>query len=179
MLAMDLRDYCNIILILICAIPCSFAQDQQVRCINPQFDQLVDNYLEYSVPPISVADAFESKNEFIFLDAREIEEYNTSHIENAIHIGYKNFKVDSIKQVVSKDKSLIIYCSIGYRSEKIGEILQKNGYTNVHNLYGSIFEWVNQHHLIVDNEGRNTDKLHSYNKKWSKWVENEAINILW
>jgi rhodanese-related sulfurtransferase len=176
---MDLRDYCNIILIFICTITFSFSQDLQVRCINPKFDQLVDNYLGYSIPAISVADAFESKNDFIFLDAREKEEYNTSHIKNAIHIGYDNFNIDSIQQIIPKDKKLIIYCSIGYRSEKIGEILNQNGYISVQNLYGSIFEWVNQHHQIVDNKGKTTTILHTYNKKWSKWVENDDITKRW
>ena len=176
---MDLRDYCNIILIFIITFTVSFSQDIQVRCINPRFDQLVDNYLDYSVSAISVADAFESKSDYIFLDSREKEEYNTSHIENAIHIGYDDLNVDSIKQILPKEKAIIIYCSIGYRSEKIGEILVQNGYLNVQNLYGSIFEWVNQHHLIVDNKGKPTTALHTYNKKWSKWVENDDINKKW
>lgn len=176
---MDLRDYYNIILILIYTITYSFSQDQEVRCINPKFDQLVDNYLNYSVPAISVADAFETKNDFIFLDAREREEYNISHIENAFHIGYDNFNIDSLQQIIPKEKTLVIYCSIGYRSEKIGEILNQNGYMNVQNLYGSIFEWVNQHHPIVDNKGQPTNTLHTYSKKWSKWVENEDINKKW
>ena len=176
---MDLRDYCNIILIFICTFNISFSQDSQVRCINPKFDQLVDNYLDYSIPAISVADAFDSKSNFIFLDAREREEYNTSHIQNVIHIGYDNFNIDSIKKIIPKDKAIIIYCSIGYRSEKIGEILNQNGYQNVQNLYGSIFEWVNQHHLIVDQNGDQTNLLHTYSKKWSKWVENNDIKKKW
>jgi rhodanese-related sulfurtransferase len=176
---MALRDYCNIILIFICSFTLSFSQDDQVHCINPKFDQLVDKYLDYSIPTISVADAFESKNKYTFLDAREKDEYNTSHIENAIHIGYDNFNIDSILQIIPKDQALIIYCSIGYRSEKIGKILNQNGYQKVHNLYGSIFEWVNQHHMIEDSSGNSTTTLHTYNKKWSKWVENQDIIKKW
>ncbi len=176
---MDLRDYCNILFLLVCTLHFSFAQETEVRCINPEFDQLVDDYLDYSVSTISVADAYESRENYIFLDAREIEEYNTSHIPNAVHIGYDNFDIDAITSQFPKDARLIVYCSIGYRSEKIGKILDKNGYKTVHNLYGSIFEWVNQHHLVHDQFGNPTNQLHTYNKRWSKWVENEDIDKTW
>ena len=176
---MALRDYYNIILLMFCALSISFAQTTDVRCINPEFDQLVDNYLEYSIPVISVADASETKKNVIFLDARELKEYNTSHIENAIHIGYDKFDISSIKGELPENATFIVYCSIGYRSEKIGEILKANGFHKVYNLYGSIFEWVNQHHLLVDENGNQTFMLHTYNKKWSKWVENDDIKKIW
>ena len=178
-LEMDLRDYCNILLLLICSINFTFAQEVEVRCIDPKFDQLVDNYLDYSIPVISVADAYHSKDKFIFLDAREIEEYNTSHISNSIHIGYDDFDLNAIQPLISKDSHLIIYCSIGYRSEKIGKILKKNGYQSIFNLYGSIFEWVNQHHPIFDQKGNETNSLHTFNKNWSKWVRDDGINKVW
>ena len=66
-LEMDLRDYYNILFLLIWTLNVSLSQEPEVRCINPQFDQLVDNYLEYSIHVISVADAYESKDKFIFL----------------------------------------------------------------------------------------------------------------
>lgn len=176
---MDLRDYCNILLLCIGALNFSFSQEGEVRCINPHFDALVDSYLDYSVPTISVADAHESKSKFIFLDAREIEEYTTSHIYNAIHIGYNDFEMEAIPATIPKDANIIIYCSIGYRSEKIGKYLMDSGYESVYNLYGSIFEWVNQHHPVYDKKGNPTSDLHTYNEKWSKWVEGEEIRKVW
>jgi len=175
---MVLRDYCNILFLLLWTFTISYSQETEVRCINPQFDQLVDGYLDYSIPVISVADAYESKDKYIFLDARELDEYNTSHIEQATHIGYNNFEVNSLK-MIPKHAQIIIYCSIGYRSEKIGEVLKNNGFENVYNLYGSIFEWVNQHHPVYDFNGNSTFQLHTYNKKWSKWVEVEGVEKIW
>lgn len=176
---MGLRDYCNILIFLIGTLSFTFSQVTEVRCINPNFDQLVDEYLNYSVPAISVADAYESKEKFIFLDAREIEEYDISHLQNAIHIGYDKFQVESLTKKVPKNAEIIVYCSIGYRSEKIGEVLKKHGYQSVRNLYGSIFEWVNQHHPIYDDEGKQTNKLHTYSRKWSKWIEDEDMQKIW
>lgn len=176
---MVLRDYFNAFFLVFYMWSFSSAQTTAIRCINPEFDKLVDNYLNYSIPVISVADAIESKNYYIFLDARELNEFNTSHIENAIHIGYDNFRIEALNADIPKDKKIIIYCSIGYRSEKVGETLKQNGYQNVYNLYGSIFEWVNQHHPIVDKRGKPTLRLHTYNKKWSKWIEDEDIEKIW
>lgn len=176
---MDLRDYYNTLFLLLFAFTTAFGQATDVNCINPKFDQLVEEYLDKTVPTISVAEAYENKQQFTFLDARELSEFNTSHIANAIHVGYDNFDIATVPSSISKDDKIIIYCSIGYRSEKIGEKLRKKGYKNVFNLYGSIFEWVNQHHPIVDQNGANTTSLHTYNKKWSKWVNNEMIKKSW
>lgn len=77
-----------------------------------------------------------------------------------------------------KDKKIVVYCSIGYRSEKIAERIQAMGY-EVSNLYGSIFEWVNQGNQIVDNTGKETKELHTYNRKWSKWVEPDSVQKTW
>ena len=71
---------------------------------------------------------------------------------------------------ISKDATIIVYCSVGYRSEKITKKLNKMGYKNVSNLYGGIFEWVNQGHKVYDDKNNNTLKVHTYNKRWSKWL---------
>ena len=51
----------------------------------------------------------------------------------------------------------------------------KAGFTNVYNLNGSIFKWFNQGYKIVNSDGKRTDKIHGYNKKWSKWIKNGDI----
>ena len=47
-----------------------------------------------------------------------------------------------------------MYCSIGKRSEKVTQKLKKAGYNNVSNLYGGIFEWVNQGNEVVDTNNK-------------------------
>jgi rhodanese-related sulfurtransferase len=48
---------------------------------------------------------------------------------------------------------------VGYRSEKVTEKLQKAGFTQVSNLYGGIFEWVNQGYPIVNQSGATSDVI--------------------
>ncbi len=145
---------------------------QNVRSTNPTFEKRIDWLLSESVPFKYVSQLNdELLKEFVVLDAREKEEYDISHIEGARYIGYDHPEFSSVFNV-DKDTPLLVYCSIGYRSEKVGEKLRKQGFKNVYNLYGSIFEWVNQGKPIVDSNGEKTTNIHTYNKKWSKWMTN-------
>ena len=165
--------------------PCIFffttcAQVPEVRPVveNDQFDQRLSGLLNFTVPIIGVAELAETKDQYVILDTREPEEFALSHIEGAQYLGYKQLN-ESVLAELDKDSPIVLYCSVGYRSEKIGERLQKKGFTKVYNLYGSIFEWVNQGHPVVDNAGYPTDKVHTYNKKWSKWVEEGKATKVW
>lgn len=137
--------------------------------VNQDFDEMLQLLLSNSVPQITV-DELEYKDGVCLLDARELEEYEVSHIEGAQHIGYEKLNKEILKSI-PKEQTIVLYCSVGYRSEKIGEQLQNMGYTKVYNLYGSIFEWVNQGNPVV-NENGTTTSVHTYNKRWSKWLEN-------
>ena len=133
--------------------------------------------LSFSVKTIAPNDVKREPN-MVILDARERAEYDVSHLPNAVFIGYNNFE-KKIVDSLAKDKPIVVYCSIGYRSEKIGEKLQKLGFTKVYNLYGSIFEWVNQGNAIVDKNNQPTKKVHTYNKNWSRWVEEGKAEKVW
>jgi len=130
---------------------------------------MLELLLSHSVKEITIAGSDEI-NDPIFLDTRSIEEFNVSHIKEAKFIGYEtlNFKVlDSLQ----KDEEIIVYCSVGYRSEIVCEKLLELGFTNVSNLYGGLFEWVNQSKPIVDTEGNFTNRVHAYDQVWGIWLK--------
>ncbi len=155
----------------------SFLQSQDV--LNPAFKENLRTLLDEEVPSISVKKLCEDTHVlYTLLDARELEEYKVSHIPDAKYIGYDDFDMDRLKGV-SFDEPIVVYCSVGYRSEKITTKLQKAGYKNVYNLVGSIFEWVNQGHAIEDEADNPTHTLHTYNKNWSKWVDVPTIKKVW
>lgn len=99
------------------------------------------------------------------LDARELEEYEVSHLPKAIYVGDKNFKLSSV-ETIAKIDTIIVYCTVGYRSEGIGEKLQKAGYKNVFNLFGGIFSWKNGGGAVVDSTHSETERVHCYNESW-------------
>ncbi|RLD29245.1 MAG: rhodanese-like domain-containing protein [Bacteroidetes bacterium] len=132
---------------------------------------LLKKYNEQSVPYISVQELAMPKTDAIILDAREMKEYQVSHLKDAIYVGYDFFELDSIKnKLPNKDSQIVVYCSIGVRSEDIAEKLKKVGYKNVFNLYGGIFEWKNNNFTVYDSEEKETENVHTYNETWSKWL---------
>lgn len=143
-------------------------------CINQKFEKTVHRYLSESVELVSVSDLHnelaDEKNEVVILDAREYEEYEISHIPGALYVGYDSLN-ETLLDSLNKNCDIVLYCSIGYRSEKIGEKMEAMGFQNVRNLFGSIFEWTNRGYDIEDMEGVKTNELHTYNKNWGKWVE--------
>ena len=103
---------------------------------------VLKKYNKESIPYIKVDQLDKAQN--IYLDAREANEFKISHLPNAIYVGYNYFKNKQIlTQVPDKNASIVVYCSIGVRSEQIAEKIKKLGYKNVYNLYGGIFEYKN------------------------------------
>ncbi len=142
---------------------------------NPKgFDSMCKGYIEGTVPLATPKQMYRmmSASEIIILDARETKEYNVSHIQGAIKVGYDNFTITSV-QNLDKSKPVYVYCSIGYRSEKVGEQLQKAGFKKVYNVYGGIFNWANSGYVLIDKNGKSTTKVHGYNNDWSQWLNGE------
>ncbi|AOW17414.1 rhodanese [Polaribacter vadi] len=138
-----------------------------------KLDKLLDKWNTRNVPYISVETLAMPKTDAILLDAREENEFNISHLENAICVGYDNFKIKETIAKLPKDKNakIVVYCSLGIRSETVAHKLIKEGYTNVYNLYGGIFEWKNADFKVIDTLGKSTEKVHTFNKSWSKWLK--------
>ena len=152
---------------LLFLIPISaFSQKQSL-------EDLLQQYNTRSVPYVSVGELRmrQMNDSIIILDAREQKEYNVSHIESATFVGFSKFSIDSVlKKVPNKNAPIVVYCSLGIRSEEISEKLKKAGYNNIENLYGGIFEWKNKAYPLVNNKEQETDSIHGFSKSWSKWL---------
>lgn len=133
-------------------------------------------YTVKQVQPVELNYVLESNDNIVILDTRESEECQVGKIEKAICVGYDNFDMQSVKDI-PKDKTIYVYCSIGYRSERIGEMLQQSGYKRVFNLYGGIFNWANSGYELVDEAGNDTKNVHGFDKNWSKWLNKEKCII--
>lgn len=135
-------------------------------------DELLATNNTNSVAYISVEEfrEIQSNERLLILDSREVTEFKVSHIHSAKNVGFNQFsKKDFANQYSDKSIPIVVYCSLGVRSERIGEKLQKLGYTNVKNLYGGIFEWKNNGNPVVDSINTETENIHVYSKEWSKW----------
>jgi len=132
--------------------------------------KVLNKYNKHTVEYLALDD-FKNLSDFILLDAREDDEFEVSHLPGAIHTGFDHFSLAATTQKLpSKQTPIVIYCSIGVRSECIGEQLLKTGYSNVYNLLGGIFSWYNAGNTVIDDQGQLTDRVHTYSKKWSKYL---------
>lgn len=156
----------NVKYLIVLVLLLSFSSGAQTK----EYIKLLNTYYD-GFPTISAEDAFKKikDDDVFFLDVREMVEYNVSHIGNASNIGYAKFKIERISHL-PKSAEIIVYCSIGARSQEIGKRLKKAGYTNVLNLYGGIFHWSNLNYPLSDLWGHSTIKIHGYSKDWGKWI---------
>ena len=68
--------------------------------------------------------------------------------------------------------SIVVYCSIGYRSARLARELEQQGVEGVLNLEGSIFEWANSGHG-VEREGEAVSEVHPYDEDWGRLLDQE------
>jgi rhodanese-related sulfurtransferase len=138
---------------------------------NPEYKQTIDSLYSKRVPLISIEELIKiDKYNLYILDTREEDEFNVSHLKNARQVG--NFWFDMRKVYdIPTNATVVVYCSVGVRSEKIAEKLIASGYKNVFNLYGGIFEWINQSHPVYKQNGVQTAEIHTYDKNWERWAE--------
>jgi len=123
-----------------------------------------------NTPTITCNELYNNYDDYTIVDTRSIEEYSISHLKSAIFFNFDNFETQDLSKI-PVDKPIIFYCSVGWRSQKITEYFMNNGYVNVKNLYGGIFDWSNKT-LPLYNKNTQTDSVHVYTKEWGFWLKN-------
>ncbi|HTL88216.1 MAG TPA: rhodanese-like domain-containing protein [Leptolyngbya sp.] len=109
----------------------------------------------------------------LILDVRSEAEYAVSHLAAA-----KQLEMDSdlahaeVLKNVAKDQQIIVYCSVGYRSAKVTQKLQQQGFQNALNLEGGLFQWANEDRSIV-HDGQPTPLVHPYSASWGKLLRKQ------
>ena len=156
----------RLLIVFLSGLSFSFGQNSIEDAIN--------QYNSNSVAYINVEmlnRELQSKENLVLLDTRSKAEFDVSHLKNAVWVGYDEFNLNSVKHL-SKTSEIIVYCSIGVRSEEVGEQLQQAGFLNVKNLYGGLFKWFNKGFKVYNLSGTATKKVHPYNKFWGMFLIN-------
>ena len=122
-----------------------------------------------TIAPTELQSLIKGNKKVLVLDTRKPEEYNVSHLPGAVLINYSTYTARELDQFDRKAK-VVVYCTVGYRSERVGEKLLKLGFKDVRNLYGGIVEWKNEGFPTLNKNNKPTDSIHAYNKNWSRWV---------
>lgn len=125
-----------------------------------------------TVPRLTAADLkqeLEAVAPPLLLDVRTPAEFWVSHL-----VGARFVNADSIATVtlpnLDRNRNVVVYCSVGARSEKLGERLLAVGFRHVRNLDGGLFEWVNEGYSVVNEQGP-TENIHPYSTFWGLWLQ--------
>lgn len=151
-----------------------FSACRQTDGDNPTtYDRLLRTLYRNTVPVVRPAQLSrmlaEKPDAVLLLDTRMPVEYNVSHLRNARFVDFNSFEKNTFTDL-PRNQTVVVYCSVGYRSERVGEQLKALGFQDVRNLYGGIFQWVNEGHLVYNTQGVTQD-VHPYSPLWSPWLK--------
>lgn len=82
----------------------------------------------------------DTESDYIIIDARTTEEFESGHIENAILIPEYEIGERAEAELPRKDQLILVYCRSGRRSKIAAQALSELGYTNVKE-FGGIIDW--------------------------------------
>lgn len=104
-------------------------------------DLISNSFNKYeNISPLIAVTKMNGEN-IVVLDVRDPQEFQKSHIENAINVplGSLQEKLTSLEKY--KKQALLVNCQTGARSVSACKMLTKAGFENVYNLLGGIQSW--------------------------------------
>ena len=112
-----------------------------------------------------------SKPQPLILDARTEDEFRVSRLSRAVRIDPYRPSLRPLRGF-RNNSPVVVYSSAGYRGAGVASWLARAGYTNVLNLSGGIFAWVNEGRPIFRGETPSA-QVHPYDQKWGLLVKRE------
>ncbi len=151
-------------LILLPLAACAGEKDLSDAAKKEAVDRM---YADYKQDFPNVADISPSKamaqldrGGVVFVDIRKPEEMAVSRLPDAIS---KQAFLDHRQRYA--DKTVIVYCTIGYRSGVFARDMRAQG-IEVINLRGSILAWVLEGGTVYDEQDIPSRRVHVYGDKW-------------
>jgi rhodanese-related sulfurtransferase len=111
-----------------------------------------------------------SRTSLVLLDVRTPEEYAMSHLRGAQPVDPSNPNVEGLS--IPADATVVVYCSIGYRSAAIVDELKDAGIDDVYNLEGGLFDWANRDRPVYRGDKR-VREVHPFNRWWGLLLKRE------
>ena len=148
------------------------SNDQKLVKVFEMYNEDKENFPEVrDISPLEAMERYKN-GQVIFVDTRGWGERRISMLPGAIK--KKEFLKDPS---LYKDRTVIAYCTIGYRSGEFAVEMSERG-TPVYNLQGGILAWILEGGKIYDKKGE-TRRVHVYKKKWNYAPEGYDIKVKW
>ena len=98
--------------------------------------------------PNELKDLYDNNYDFVIIDARNNYESFIGKFKNALTPDIETFK--EFKKILPqleqyKNKKVVLYCTGGIRCEKASSLLVKEGFTDVNQVDGGIFNYIQQY----------------------------------
>lgn len=134
-----------------------------VNCEAKSLEFMAEKYSFFDGIEVVKVNEFVDDSSVVWIDVRPKEERQVSVIEGSLT------EAEFLKQYQSsgfKNTKFVAYCTIGHRSGKFAQRMQKKG-VSVANLYGGILSWVDAGKGVLDSQGNQTKKVHVYGSDWN------------
>lgn len=113
---------------------------------------------------------WQQQKDIVLVDVRDPKERAVSILPGAI--SKAEFERDRDRY---QNKTIVPYCTIGYRSGLYAQNLQTQGF-RVFNLAGSILSWTHAGGSLINSDGSATHQVHVYGRQWNLTAEGyEAV----
>lgn len=100
------------------------------------------------------------KKSYVLIDARAQDEFAVSHLKGSM------LYEESLVHKLNKNEPILIYCTIGVRSNRIAKQLSDMGF-EVYDMQEGILGWANNELPVIDSAGNTTKNIHTYNKSFA------------
>ena len=105
-----------------------------------------------------------ANGELMVIDTRTREEFEVSHLENAVLAEDLDFSQ------LSKNQEILVYCTVGLRSSELGATLNEKGFQHIYNLKSGIIKWKNDGLPVYNSNQNSTDSVHVYSPIFRYWL---------
>ncbi len=99
----------------------------------------------------------------LLLDTRTEAEFAVSHLRGALRLDPSRPLQTQVGD--RRERPIVVYCSVGYRSAIVARSLSSVGVHRVQNLDGGIFAWANEGRAVFRN-GEPVREVHPYDAIW-------------
>jgi sodium/bile acid cotransporter 7 len=111
------------------------------------------------ISPLRAMDLL-NQDKVVFVDTRKPEEMAVSMLPGAVS------ETDFLSHLDQyRDKTVVGYCTISYRSGKFAEKVAEEGIAVI-NLQGGILAWALEGGKVYDQFGKEVKRIHVYGDKW-------------
>jgi len=92
------------------------------------------------VSPAEVMAMLDAKEDVVFLDVREPNEWNLGRIPGAVHLPRGNLE-SKVEGLVDRGRKIVVYCARGNRSALAALTMKQMGYGDVVSMSGGFQMW--------------------------------------